>query len=162
LKPKRASKVTKTNDLKCEFEGCGKTDIDLTKCNMCNKWVCETCNDIQAAKLKPITNKCRRVYFICKSCDENIGTENVNPNQNVNVADNSNVGSNLLTSLKKMLDTKVSQLETKIEKVIDTKLGDKMDAVKSLNEKIKDNDEVAVIPSSEKSTYSQIFAYPKK
>ncbi|MCH2416953.1 MAG: hypothetical protein MK195_09375 [Acidimicrobiales bacterium] len=162
LKPKRTSKITKTDDLKCEFEGCGKKDIDLTKCNMCNKWVCETCNDIQAAKLKPITNKCRRVYFLCKACDDNIGTENVISEQNADVTGSPNVGNNLLTSLKKMFDTKVSQMEAKIEKVIEKKLGDKMAAVNSLNEKIKDKDEVAVIPSSEKSTYSQILSVPKE
>ena len=67
LKPKRTTKSAKapnSDELKCEFEGCDKKDVDLTKCNMCSKWVCETCNDIPSAKLKPITNKCRGLYFL--------------------------------------------------------------------------------------------------
>lgn len=110
LKPKRTTKNAKHangDQLKCDFEGCDKEDVDLTKCSMCNKWVCETYNDIPTAKLKPIMNKCRTIYFLCKTCDENIGIDNITLVQN-DTSDDTSDNNNLLTSLQKMLDKKAS------------------------------------------------------
>ena len=44
---------------------------------------------------------------------------------------------NLLKSLQSMLDNKVSQIASKLEELIDCKLGEKMDAISTLNEKLK-------------------------
>lgn len=151
LKPKRSSKNTKSN-LKCEFEDCNETDVDLVKCNLCSKWVCESCNDVPVTKLKPITNKCRTIYFLCKKCDESVGTVHCDRTTTTNSGD-----ANLLDSLQKMLDKKVSQLETKIEKSIDKKLGDKMGAVNSLNEKMTNHEKTA---TEEKKSYAKILDVP--
>ena len=32
--------------------------------------VCEECSDTAVPKLKPIMNKCKPLYFICKACNE--------------------------------------------------------------------------------------------
>ena len=139
MKPK-AKKTKTTSDgevLKCEYGSCGIENVDLIKCNLCEKWVCEDCNDVQVAKLKPIINKCKTIHFLCKTCDEKIGG---------NVADHGDVvlkqpveESHLLTSMKTMLDKKVAQIETKFEKAIEKKLGEKMSVIQSLNEKIENN-----------------------
>ena len=54
---------------KCEYSCCDQENVDLVKCNNCNKWVFELCNDVPVLKLKAIMNKCNTVYFVCKSCD---------------------------------------------------------------------------------------------
>ena len=156
LKPK-AKKTRTTNDgeiLKCEYGSCGNENVDLIKCNMCDKWVCEDCNDVQVAKLKPIVNKCKTIHFLCKTCDEKIGCS---------VADLGDVQiqpaeeSTLLTSMKNMLDKKVAQIETKFEKVIDKKLGEKMSVIQSLNEKIENNMETTV---TENPSYAKVLQVP--
>ena len=161
LKPKRTSKITKTTNsdkLECEFNGCKNKDVDLTKCNMCNKWVCESCNDVPVAKFKPLFNKCRRLLFLCKTCDESIG--NTDTTIARNTQENADGSIDLLSSLKSLLDNKVSQIEGKIETAIEKKLGEKMAALNSLNEKIKDNNEVAVIPAGDKTSYAKALGVP--
>lgn len=154
LKPKRTTKSAKHIELKCEFKDCNEKDVDLVKCCMCSTWVCESCNDVPVAKLKPIMNKCRSVLFTCKKCHGDIGTEN-QPNIATMGAENAN----LLTSLQNIFDKKISQLETKIEKSIDKKLGDKLDTVNSLAEKISAREEES---SEEKKSYAGILNVPKE
>ena len=136
---------------KCEFPECGQNDVDLTKCHSCGKWVCETCNDISATKMKQLTNKCKRVYFLCKTCEEDVGSPCT-----ASTKDKSPGDSNLVATLQKMFEKKVTQLEAKIEKVIDKKLGDKMEAVTSLNEKIEKQTE----DNPDKVSYSKILQVP--
>ena len=82
IKPKKSGKKgnttssTTVDSLKCEFAECDIDDVDMIKCNVCEKWVCEDCNDVPVAKLKSIINKCQTVYFICKACVRNHATEN--------------------------------------------------------------------------------------
>ena len=68
-KKKGVSKNTNIELTKCEYSCCDQENVDLVKCNNCNKWVCELCNDVPVLKLKAIMNKCNTVYFVCKSCD---------------------------------------------------------------------------------------------
>ena len=63
--------LTKGKKKKCEFTSCtNDTEDALIKCNACETWVCETCNDIPISKLKSVMNKCHGVYFVCKTCRE--------------------------------------------------------------------------------------------
>ena len=124
---------------------------------MCSTWVCEVCNDVPVAKLKPIMNKCRSVLFLCKNCHSGIGTAN-QLNIKTTGAEN-DVNANLIASLQNIFDCKISQLETKIEKSIDKKLGDKLDTVTSLAEKINGRE---VQSSEEKKSYAKILNVPKE
>ena len=153
LKPKRAAKVSKQAELKCEFKDCNEKDVDLVKCCMCSTWVCEACNDVQVAKLKPIMNKCQSVFFACKTCYSAIGTHHQQNTTTMGAGD-----ANLFTSLQRIFDNKISQLETKIEKSIENKLGNKLDTVNSLAEEIRGRNEKS---SEEKKTYAGILNLPK-
>ena len=70
-RPRRKGKNNtdqQSDPLKCQYDDCGKTDEDaLIKCNSCNIWVCEECHDVSILKLKQIMNKCKTVYFTCKT-----------------------------------------------------------------------------------------------
>ena len=46
---------------------------DNTSCDSVN--VCEKCNDVQVGKVKAIMDKCSRLYFICKRCDDKNGDD---------------------------------------------------------------------------------------
>ena len=62
IKPKKSGKkgnttsLTTVDSLKCEFTECDIDNVDLIKCNVCEKGVCEDCNDVPVAKLKSIIN----------------------------------------------------------------------------------------------------------
>ena len=148
LKPKtkRAKGINAAEKLSCEFENCGGENVDLILCNMCNKWVCEDCNDVQVAKLKPILNRCKTIHFLCKKCDDRIGNPMDQGDKNL-----SNEGS-LLTSLKDILDKKVTQMESTIEKVIDKKLGEKMAGFTTHDDTSSDGE------TGERSTSGMSFA----
>ena len=36
---------------KCEFAECDSSNVDLIKCNLCRKWVCEDCKDTAVGKV---------------------------------------------------------------------------------------------------------------
>ena len=148
LKPKakKAKSINAAEKLSCEFENCGGENVDLILCNMCNKWVCEDCNDVQVAKLKPILNRCKTIHFLCKKCDDRIG--NPMDKGDINLT---NEGS-LLTSLKDILDKKVTQMESTIEKVIDKKLGEKMAGFTTQEDTSSDGE------TGERSTSGMSFA----
>ena len=139
LKPKskKAKTTSEGETLSCEYGECGSKNVDLILCNMCNKWVCEDCNDVQVAKLKPILNRCKTIHFLCKKCDEKIGSK---PTVEDESAGQPPKDTDLLTSLKAILDKKVTQMESKIEKVIDKKLGDKLNAITTREENGDEND----------------------
>ena len=70
LKPKRKGSA-KNVLVKCEKPSCESTNMDMIRCNLCLQFVCEQCSEIPVAKLKTIMDKCKTLYFICKSCNEN-------------------------------------------------------------------------------------------
>lgn len=156
LKPKGRNAKSASDKLVCDFPNCSQKNVDLIQCNMCHKWVCEDCNDIQVAKLKPILNKCRTIHFLCKSCDEKIGSKVPDHEKLLEKPVND---SNLLLSLQNMLDKKVNQMESTIEKAIDKKLEDKMAAITTLNDKIKDNSE-AVASTTAAPSYAKVLELP--
>ena len=59
----------------CDYDGCNKKGVDLIKCNACPKWVCEAFKDVPIAKLKPLLNRCRTIYVLCKTCNDNLYAE---------------------------------------------------------------------------------------
>ena len=157
LKPgKKKKQATGDDKLACEFEGCSQTNTDLIRCNVCYKWVCGDCHDdIPVAKFKPLFNKCRTLYFLCKSCDQKVGIE-AEPPQEINGNGSTPVANNLdlLTSLQRIFDKKVTQLE----KAIDKKLEDKMAAVTSLNDKITGSETDSA--NGEKVSYAKVLQVP--
>ena len=144
LKPK-TRKSTKSNNnkdaedkLECEYEGCKGVDVDLIKCNMCCKWVCEDCNDVQVSKLKPIINKCRTIHFLCKSCDEKIGTDGMKdrapPTNHVISTHSTDMSTDTIASLKSFLSEQVTKIENNLKGMIETKLGESKKEITALNE----------------------------
>ena len=50
-------------------EGCSATFTDLIKCNLCTKFVYESCSRVIVSKIKVAIHNCKSVYFICNSCE---------------------------------------------------------------------------------------------
>ena len=67
LKPKR--KKGSSQNKTCDSLECESINVDMIKCNICHKWVCEDCNNVPVSKLKLVMDKCDTIYFICKSCN---------------------------------------------------------------------------------------------
>ena len=122
---------------------------------MCCKWVCEDCNEVPVAKLKPIINKCRRIHFLCKRCDETLGTNETIASQADSTSKQVSTEKDLLASLKNLFDKKMTQLEEKIEKSIDKKVKELEAATDIIitGEKTTDSSEVA--PSSKTQSFAQ-------
>ena len=171
IKPKKKgnSKSTDVDALKYEYPECDNNDnVDLIKCNVCGKWVCEECNDIAISKVKPIMNKCHTLYFVCKGCDKmlldstvsrDLSTSEVEEERQNHVEKKEN--SDLLKSLQTMFDTKIIQIESKLEELIDNKLDKKMDEINTLSENFKEQAHASVITTLEKRTYSDALQDPK-
>lgn len=82
LKPKKNKGSSKT--LTCESENCENENIDLVKCNLCGKKVCEDCGEVTISKLKPVMNKCGNIYFACKVCDLLLRDQTLNVHDELN------------------------------------------------------------------------------
>ena len=65
-KPKKGAKLVSTPE--CTVSGCEKTNLDLIKCNMCRKLVCDDCSGVKVSKLRPMMNQCGSLYFSCHTC----------------------------------------------------------------------------------------------
>ena len=110
-KVKGSSKIVAIS--KCEFSECNNSDVDLIRCNVCSKYVCELCNDIPVPKVKQIFNKCNTLYFICKTCDQEIH----DPGQHkmdVNVQNPEADKDELIKSFQEIFDTKLTTMEAKL------------------------------------------------
>ena len=125
---KSKAKKAKEIELKCESEDCLNTNEDaLIKCNACGKWICEVCSDARITKLKPIMNHCNTVYFACKRCVSASKETGITVIKNLSNdvpeegPDNSS-DTDLLSSLKKVLDEKVLEIEKKVGSMIESKL----------------------------------------
>ena len=142
IKPKPSVKKKKEDtsiEFKCEFTGCENDNIDLVKCNLCEKWVCEDCNDVHVARLKQVVNKCRNVFFICKGCEPNLKRCEQKECPEV------------VSTLKTLFNNKVNEVESKLTNLIEAKLGEKIDAVSNTNpEETKKQEE----------TFAKVLAVP--
>ena len=59
-----------------------------------------------------------------------------------------------------MLNNKVSQIESKLEKLIDCKFGEKMDAISTLNEKLKEQSQFLATVMHEVKTNVDVLGVP--
>ena len=136
--------------------------MDLVRCDICGKWVCEECNDVAVSKLKLLMSKCKTLYFICKGCNEMSHDDNIKEI----LADTTEVHSvvekrnntDLVKSLKTLFDKKITQMESKLERLIDTKLDKKIDATNLYN--IKEQESVSATTTQENKKYSDIIKGP--
>ncbi len=143
IKPKNSGKKKKDSDpvivLKCEFKNCENDNVDIVKCNISEKWVCEECNDVAVAKLKQVANKCKTVFFVCKECEPNSKRSENKENPEI------------VNTLKTLFDSKVNEVELKLVNLIEDKLGDKIEEIKKATpEKEKEREE----------TYAKVLAVP--
>ena len=127
----RKSKGNPADPLKCQFANCDSENEDnLVKCNACGTWVCETCNEISIPKLKQAMNKCKTVYFMCKTCDESMHQTSTADSHQTS-GSNSIRNSELISSLKTVLNDKVSEIESKLGDLIESKLKERVPVVDS-------------------------------
>ena len=147
-KPKK--KINGSPEFNCEFTGCENDNVDMVKCNTCDKWVCEDCNDVPVAKLKIVMNKCKSVFFICKGCEARLGEtpeETMHTNRSTE---------DLVSTLTKVFESKVKEVETKFTNIIEKKLGEKLEVVNKINEH---NANATVAPEINK-TYAKVLEVP--
>ena len=147
----KAKKRTNASpELTCEFTGCENDNVDMVKCNTCDRWVCEDCNDVPVAKLKVVMNKCKSVFFICKECEARLGeTPEVTTHKKGSTDE-------LVSVLTKVFESKVKDVETKFTNIIEKKLGEKLELVNKINE---NNANSTVAPEINK-TYAKVLEVP--
>ena len=134
IKSKAKKSKTPDEELKCEYHDCTNTSEDaLIKCNSCSKWICETCSDARITKLKSIMNNCSTVFFACKICvdssqDTGITVGSIIPPEKDELQTSriSTSNSELISSLKAVLDDKVNEIETKLGSMIESKLKERI------------------------------------
>ena len=101
-------------------QGCTSTIADLAKCCVCSKWGCESCNEIPVTKLKPIIEKCPRVYFVCTNCDERIhNCEFALPEEDTSATNEPNE-----SKFERMILSKLEGIEDRIDETITRKLAE--------------------------------------
>ena len=49
---RRIGSTTNVVENKCQYGGCEAEDMDLVKCSICSRYVCEFCNEVPFSKLK--------------------------------------------------------------------------------------------------------------
>ena len=74
IKPKKKGSIKNLQMTKCEQISCESINVDMIRCSIWKKCACEKWHEVQVGKLKNVMEKCKTIYFICKSCDDNIGT----------------------------------------------------------------------------------------
>ena len=176
-KKKRGSSTNCSVTYKCEFDGCGKENIDMVRCNNCDSWVCESCNDVNVSKLKAVTDKCPTIYFLCKSCDSMIDESADQKREQIAhqltlQKRNEECQRNIMKEREQTIDElslKISEMESKssqvqnVDKIIEKKfevIADKLnkDLSEKLSEKMaqaleKINDKLTTIPEKIDQNY---------
>ena len=141
IRPKTSTKKKKKDDsitaMTCEFAECTNYNVDLVKCNVCEKWVCEDCNDIPVAKLKQVINKCKRVFFLCKGCEPNLKSNEQKENPE------------MINTLKTLFDDKIKDVESRFITILEKKLDEQ-----KLTGKGTENE------NKQKETYAKVLAVP--
>ena len=116
LKSNRRGKgsTKKCSENQCEFENCGNENTDLVRCNNCDMWVCESCNDVNVSKLKTLTDKASTIYFLCKTCDSLIDN---GPEQEKQLAREITILKRNETNQKNLLDEREKTIDELYEKI---------------------------------------------
>ena len=126
VKTKSNAKSRKSEQLKCAT--CeNNNEQHLIKCNSCSDWICDSCTDVGIAKIKPIINKCKSVYFTCNVCTNKAMKSNVNirvDHTRNEIKKNNTITNNdqLLATISGLIEEKVNNLEKNMTKLIDDKL----------------------------------------
>ena len=97
--------------------------------------------EMPVAKLKTIMDKCKTLYFICKSCNENFpeGSDTNNETEKLRIQCKKADGRDLVETFEDTLNhQKIEQLESKIESIIESKLGEKMNTLITFNKSIQE------------------------
>ena len=139
MKPKRKGSV-KNLQVICDEPSCQSTNVDMIRCNLCTKFVCEQCNEVPVAKLKVIMDKCKTLYFICKNCNKNY-PDNSNTNKETDKQQTQGEKANskdIVETFEDTLNHKIEQLESKLESIIESKLGEKMNTLIAFNKSIQE------------------------
>ena len=144
MKPKERGSAKNLNEnvSTCEYLGCESTNIDLSRCNICSKYVCKECNEVPVSKLKQVTNKCKTIYFICKACDD-INYDSTN--YEVQNAANKEEGVSSTREITNTIDSKLKQFSSdipdKATKIDDEKLnmGNQLQTLTNIPEKVNEN-----------------------
>jgi len=145
IKPKRKC-VDGDLTFYCGYNNCTEKSVDLIKCNVCELWLCEKCSDVSITKFKTLSNKCKTIHFLCKSCESKI-EETCHMPQN-------NMSNQVVNTIQNIIKEGFSQMETKIESTISDKINQKLNEVRS-NE---DDNSAQILP-----TYAQkVLEVPKE
>ena len=86
-------------------------------------------------------DKCKTLYFICKSCNENFpeGSDTNNETEKLRFQCKKADGRDLVKTFEDTLNhQKIEQLESKIESIIESKLGEKMNTLITFNKSIQE------------------------
>ena len=164
MKPKKTKgSYINVEHLKCEFQECNATNVDLIKCNVCSKWICEECNDVPVNKLKPIYNKCKTLYFICKGCDDDIHSETSTSKDSSYFSEKEQTQmkqGEVTESIKYFeatLDKKIMKLGSKLETLIDEKLNTLI-----MPNNINNEPKVTTTVIKDDKTYSEMLKRSKR
>ena len=150
---KGSSKNIDANSFKCEYPGCDLSNVDLIKCNLCSKWVCEECNEVPISKLKPIMNKCKTLYFICNGYDETNHESSKNRTgfaiEKIIEPVTEDANNNVVKSFQDIFENKMIQMESKLQTLIDTKLGQNMETLTKFSERMEEQTKASDMPNAE-------------
>ena len=70
IKPSKKKASGKNVDLSIyNCERCTCTFMELIKCNLRSKFVCESCRGVIVSKIIVAIQNCKSVYFICNNCE---------------------------------------------------------------------------------------------
>ena len=121
MKPSRKKESGKSVNLSLfNCEGCSATFVDLIKCNLCSKYVCESCNEVTASKLKAALQNCKTVYAICKKSDE--AKTGSTTNEDHVTGSEQDCNHNNHSSLEQKIMSKLQKIEDAIDQTITKKL----------------------------------------
>ena len=126
--------------LMCNDPSCEAVNVDLIRCNICTKYVCEKCHDVPVAKLKTVMDRCSTIYFICNSCNNNTTDRTVNltdDNEKVLTNEMNDGQKDLVAKLQTSVNKTILKLETKLESLINSKIDEKMAEISTFSETIK-------------------------
>ena len=118
MKPKRSGSTKNLQLITCKGPACESSNVNMIKCNICLKFVCEECNGVQVAKLKAIMDKCSNIYFICKCCNDkapiiNDKTHHISIGEEDIDTKVTKFTTQLLGTVNKIVEDKLSMIESK-------------------------------------------------
>ena len=146
IKPKKKGSYKNLQATKCEQISCESINVDMIRCSICRKYACEKCHEVQVVKLKNILEKCKTIYFICKHCDDNVGTS-LHDKTEILELDRQKYQNDVATKIKTSIDDSIIRLESKLEDLINSKIDDKMIEMKNFDETLKKQNETLSIIS---------------